>query len=1366
MANFKIDIEVNARDNTGGAMQSAASKVTAFEKSVQKTNAQLQKLTGKNANININAQDRASSVIDRVLAKLKGSRAGQLVISAIDRASSVINNIHAKLKGSRAGQFVLSALDRAGPVISKIGTQLKSLAGKAWNIAVNIAGNAKDRLSQIGNGLGRMAKGAATAIGLGGTFAVGSAVKSAIDFEDSFAGVTKTVEGTTEQLAGIKQAIIDMTTTGINGHSAIPMTTAELNELAAAGGQLGISTDNIADFTETMAMLGSATNLSGESGAQTLARFLNVTGTSQKYISNLGSSIVELGNNFATTEAEIADMAMNMGATGKQIGMTAPQILGYSAALSSLGMEATSGGSSISRVWMDIQRAVSAGGEDLSKFAKISGKSSQAFADSWKKDAAAAFQEFTKGLGQSNDVVSTLTDLGFNNIRDINALMRLSGDSGQKLLTDAMKKANDAWSDNSALLKEFNTRAGTTASKITILKNNLVDAGRRIGAAFLPVIGEAAEKLGVAVSNATKKAQPYLDDLESLFTDPTKMSSGMLEKYITAGKPDTLGGKLQFAWDELIAEPLGNWWSETGHAKAAEFAAGFGKGCGAAISGGLTALFGLTNAMGDGVSIAGSFLDGFKEGFKEFDPGAAIAEAFKSHPIASGLISNWLLKEFTGINIPEILMRKLFGGGGGAGLGGAGTYSCATMEVNAGVVNVNGGKVNDGSAQPGSSGSRQTQPNTPGTTPETTPRLPAPNTGVGTPALGPGESAGAKMLGGGAAAGGGAKLLGAGTGGGAATGGSLPAWAGEGVYDSAGNLLWTASDFAPGVNPIFAGTAIGGMALAAGYMGWNESGLNPKNYTIGQKREKGYFDVKPAEMTSGEGATTGAASKLSKAANSRGTAVLKKFMDFGDAITGWMFPKAHAADLEEATLATTSKKSKSGSKKASDFYSDFLESSGKSKIPIDADIFDTKDVGSGLMSKIGDSVSDADMSSLSIGEQLMSMISQDLDGLDLEGAGIGESLMNAIGGSLESVDLEGIGIGEQLMGAIGSSLEAMDMENISIGESLMNAIGGSLEGMDMENISIGESLMNSISASLEGMDMDNIGIGEQIMNAVSASFESVDFSNLAIGEQLMSGISASLEAVDFSGVITPIMTQLEELNAIECQPTITAIDEATDIVANVQTAVDTLAATPCSPTITAIDNASSTISSIEARLTSLNGRTATVTVNIKTNGSMPAGAHFASGTSSAPGGWATINDQRGSQYTELVDQGGSLMEYGGRNVSVPLRRGARVYTADQRRRMLAALDRPHYADGIGNDEGAAWSLYTGSEDAGDSTGGVTVNVSMSPTVEINGGGESAAAIASTIKSQFKDMADDVANEIALNLTQIFPNVPARGETYC
>lgn len=350
-------------------------------------------------------------------------------------------------------------------------------------------------LKEFGEGVDTLTKplqaAAVAAVGLG--IATG---KAAVDFEDNFAAVEKTVDGTPEQLENIKQGIIDMTTVGINGHSAIPQTTADLTELAAAGGQLGVQTENILDFTETMAMLGTATNLSGEAGAKTLARFMNVTNTAQSDISRLGSTIVDLGNNFATTEAEIANMAMDMGATGSEIGMSTQDILGYATALSSMGIEAAAGGSALQRIWMDMQNAVSSGGDSLEAFAKISGKSSKGFQEQWKKDASGAFRDFLKGLNESEDQVGLLTALGFNNVRDQRALMALAGEKGFNILTEAINRANKAWNENTALQNEFDKKAETTKSQIEVTKSNVIEAARSFGEVLLPEV--AAVTGGIA----------------------------------------------------------------------------------------------------------------------------------------------------------------------------------------------------------------------------------------------------------------------------------------------------------------------------------------------------------------------------------------------------------------------------------------------------------------------------------------------------------------------------------------------------------------------------------------------------------------------------------------------------------------------------------------------------------------------------------------------------------------------------------------------------------------------------------------------------------------------------------------------------
>lgn len=349
--------------------------------------------------------------------------------------------------------------------------------------------NTGKRWKEVGEGIDTVTKPlqyAATALAAGGV----ASAKFAIDFEDSFAGVKKTVDATPEQLAKIKQGIIDLSTTGIDGRGAIPQTTTELNELAAAGGQLGISQENIIDFTEVMAQMGSATNLVGEEGAATLARFQNVMGVGQNEIRNIGSAIVDLGNHSATTESEIAEMALRMGKYGSSVRMSAADVLGYSAALSSLGIEAQMGGSAIGRMWLSIETAVASGGEGLTKFAKYSGKSAEEFKKQWNTDSSGAFNGLLKGLQSAENLTLALDDLGINNTQDIQAMMALV--NGYDLVTESVNRSNTAYQENTALQEEFNAKNETTASKLANTKNNIVEAARSIGETMLPSIQDAS----------------------------------------------------------------------------------------------------------------------------------------------------------------------------------------------------------------------------------------------------------------------------------------------------------------------------------------------------------------------------------------------------------------------------------------------------------------------------------------------------------------------------------------------------------------------------------------------------------------------------------------------------------------------------------------------------------------------------------------------------------------------------------------------------------------------------------------------------------------------------------------------------------
>lgn len=298
------------------------------------------------------------------------------------------------------------------------------------------------------------------------------------DFESAFAGVMKTVDETARTTYDdLQQSIINMS-------KELPASATEIAAVAEAAGQLGIGADQIMDFTRVMIDLGESTNLSATDAATTLAQFANVMGTSQGEYSNLGSTIVALGNSFATTEADIAAMAQRMAGAGAQVGMSEADVLGFAAALSSVGIESQAGGSAFSTFTSKMSLAVSKGGKDLSKYAKVAGMTSAEFKKAFQEDATGAILTFIDGLGKSEDGIKTLANLGITDISMTRALLAAAGASD--MFASAVQTANGAYSENNALSEEAAKRYATVASRIAMLKNRITEMLRQFGEAMLP----------------------------------------------------------------------------------------------------------------------------------------------------------------------------------------------------------------------------------------------------------------------------------------------------------------------------------------------------------------------------------------------------------------------------------------------------------------------------------------------------------------------------------------------------------------------------------------------------------------------------------------------------------------------------------------------------------------------------------------------------------------------------------------------------------------------------------------------------------------------------------------------------------------
>ena len=465
------------------ALSKTQADISAFQKqqaAVEATRKRLEMLRQQYDNIQREMEETGNESADmknKLLAK-------QL---QIDKTSASLEKQTTKLNE------LSSALEEAGVNTDDLAHSSEQLSGKIDDLKKK-QGEAADKAMTFGDKAGQAFNQVHEAIVAAGIAVAlkeiyeyfASCAQASMDFESAITGVAKTTDLTDEELAAMSDSIKALST-------EIPATTEEIAAVAEAAGQLGIQKDVLLDFTEIMTMLGTATNMTADEAATALARFANITGMATDNYGRLGSVIVDLGNNFATTESEIVAMGTRLASAGKLAGLTEPEIMALAAAMSSVGIEAEAGGTAMTQTLNAIEKAVAKGGDDLEEFARIAGMSSEEFSTAWKNDAMSALTSFIGGLGkldeQGESTVLVLEDLGLTGIRQSNMLKSLGLAADQ--MTSAVNTANTAWQQNTALTNEANKRYATAQSRLTMMQNAYNNLKVAIGDAYTPALSEA-----------------------------------------------------------------------------------------------------------------------------------------------------------------------------------------------------------------------------------------------------------------------------------------------------------------------------------------------------------------------------------------------------------------------------------------------------------------------------------------------------------------------------------------------------------------------------------------------------------------------------------------------------------------------------------------------------------------------------------------------------------------------------------------------------------------------------------------------------------------------------------------------------------
>ena len=271
-----------------------------------------------------------------------------------------VNEIHAKLdatpKGSQAAAQLQTDAAKLETAFANAKTSLANIQEQINNFKmerfIEKAQEVADIFMSLRLGLGDM-------LDFFGD-AADSADQVHVEREAARIAGTKSIKDATEQdLAELDQQVKQLIA------NDLPMLYDEIYGVIQVAGQNGVGIANMLDFSTVMSKLSVATDMTASTGTEMMAQFINLTEKSYDNIDRVGSALVALGNNSATSESKIMEMAHRSASGLSQVGMRAEDILGISAAIASLGIEAQAGGSSVSKLGITMDKAANVGAQKM-----------------------------------------------------------------------------------------------------------------------------------------------------------------------------------------------------------------------------------------------------------------------------------------------------------------------------------------------------------------------------------------------------------------------------------------------------------------------------------------------------------------------------------------------------------------------------------------------------------------------------------------------------------------------------------------------------------------------------------------------------------------------------------------------------------------------------------------------------------------------------------------------------------------------------------------------------------------------------------------------------------------------------------------
>nr|DAS10177.1 MAG TPA: minor tail protein [Caudoviricetes sp.] len=338
-------------------------------------------------------------------------------------------------------------------------------------------------------------------------------VKMAMDFESSMADVRKVVDfDTPQQFKEMQQDILQLT-------HRIPMAGKELAAIAASGGQLGVARQDLAAFTETVAKMSVAFDMSADEAGDSMAKLANVYQIPIAQIDRLGDAINHLSNSSPAKASDIVNTLGRIGGVAKQFGLTEQQAASLSNAFISLGKRPEVAGTAINGMLVRLMTADKQGSR-FQNTLKSMGMSAAQLKREIAENGEQALVNFIKRINAlpKEQQMSALVDLFGREYADDIAVLAGSVDTYERSIRQLQETGKNGQANYlGSMDKEFQSRMSTTAAQWQTFKNQLMHLGITIGSVVLPKINELLAEVKPLIDNLIRYSQAHPELIQNIY---------------------------------------------------------------------------------------------------------------------------------------------------------------------------------------------------------------------------------------------------------------------------------------------------------------------------------------------------------------------------------------------------------------------------------------------------------------------------------------------------------------------------------------------------------------------------------------------------------------------------------------------------------------------------------------------------------------------------------------------------------------------------------------------------------------------------------------------------------------------------------